>query len=279
MEVKLGLVQMRVVEDRQKNLSNATRMVGAAAREGAQIVCLPELFDVPYFPQDEKSDARPERLPNDATTALSEAARENEVVLVGGSVYERSRGRSYNTATVYDERGRMLGAYRKVHIPQDPGFYEQDYFAPGKDYRVFDTRYGKIGVLICFDQWYPEAARANKLLGADFLFYPTAIGTVKGIEQSEGDWQEAWETVQRGHAIANSMVLAAVNRVGVEKETTFWGGSFVCDQFGKLLAKAGGREQVLVAACDVQLGRDIERGWGFLRNRRPSTYRRLVGSP
>jgi agmatine deiminase len=173
----------------------------------------------------------------------------------------------------------MLGAYRKVHIPQDPGFYEQDYFAPGKDYRVFDTRYGKIGVLICFDQWYPEAARANKLLGADFLFYPTAIGTVKGIEQSEGDWQEAWETVQRGHAIANSMVLAAVNRVGVEKETTFWGGSFVCDQFGKLLAKAGGREQVLVAACDVQLGRDIERGWGFLRNRRPSTYRRLVGSP
>jgi agmatine deiminase len=279
MEVKLGLVQMRVVEDRQKNLSNATRMVGAAAREGAQIVCLPELFDVPYFPQDETSDARPERLPNDATTALSEAARENEVVLVGGSVYERSRGRSYNTATVYDERGRMLGAYRKVHIPQDPGFYEQDYFAPGKDYRVFDTRYGKIGVLICFDQWYPEAARANKLLGADFLFYPTAIGTVKGIEQSEGDWQEAWETVQRGHAIANSMVLAAVNRVGVEKETTFWGGSFVCDQFGKLLAKAGGREQVLVAACDVQLGRDIERGWGFLRNRRPSTYRRLVGSP
>ena len=125
----------------------------------------------------------------------------------------------------------------------------------------------------------PEAARANKLMGADFLFYPTAIGTVKGIEESEGDWKDAWETVQRGHAIANSMVVAAVNRVGVEKDTTFWGGSFVCDQFGKLLARAGAREKVLVAACDVQLGRDIERGWGFLRNRRPSTYRRLVGSP
>ena len=277
MEVKLGLVQMRMVEDRQRNLVNATRMVGTAAREGAQIVCLPELFDVPYFPQEEKSGTRPERLPNDATEALSEAARENEVVLVGGSLYERSRGKSYNTATVYDERGRMLGSYRKVHIPQDPGFYEQDYFAPGKDYRVFETRYGRIGVLICFDQWYPEAARANRLLGADFLFYPTAIGTVKGIEQSEGDWQDAWETVQRGHAIANSVVVAAVNRVGVEKETTFWGGSFVCDQFGKILARAGGKEQVLVAACDVQLGRDIERGWGFLRNRRPTTYKGLVG--
>ncbi|MDA4135143.1 MAG: carbon-nitrogen hydrolase [Thaumarchaeota archaeon] len=277
--MKLGLVQMGMVEDRQKNLSKATRMVGAAASGGAQVVCLPELFDVPYFPQEERSSVRPEKLPNDATSALSESARENEVVLVGGSIFERSEGKSYNTATVYDERGRMLGAYRKVHIPQDPGFYEQDYFAPGNDYRVFETRYGRIGVLICFDQWYPEAARATKLLGADFLFYPTAIGTVKGIEQTEGDWQDAWETVQRGHAIANSVVVAAVNRVGVEKETTFWGGSFVCDQFGKLLAKAGAREQVLVAACEVQLGRDIERGWGFLRNRRPATYRRLVGSP
>jgi agmatine deiminase len=198
-------------------------------------------------------------------------------VLVGGSLYEKHGGKAYNTAVVFDELGNALGAYRKVHIPQDPGFYEQDYFTPGRDYSVFDTRYGKIGVLICFDQWYPEAARANKLLGADFLFYPTAIGTVKGIEQSEGDWQDAWETVQRGHAIANSMVVAVVNRVGVEKDTTFWGGSFVCDQFGKLLGRAGKREQVLVATCDVELGRDIERGWGFLRNRRPLTYRRLAG--
>ncbi len=279
MEVKIGLVQMKMAEDRQKNLSSAVRMVGAAAREGAQIVCLPELFDVPYFPQEERSEIEPEKIPNDATEALSQAARTNGVVLVGGSLYEKSRGKTYNTATVYDERGRLLGSYRKVHIPQDPGFYEQDYFAPGEVYQVFETKFGKVGVLICFDQWYPEAARANKLLGADFLFYPTAIGTVKGIDQAEGDWQEAWETVQRGHAIANSIVVAAVNRVGVEKDTTFWGGSFVSDQFGKLLVRGGDAEQVLVAACDVGLGRDIERGWGFLRNRKPATYMGLVGSP
>ncbi len=278
MLVKLGLAQMKMVEDRQKNLSNASRMVGAASRQGAQIVCLPELFDVPYFPQQEKSEAEPERIPNDATDTLSEAARENGVVLVGGSLYERFRGNAYNTATVYDEHGKMLGAYRKVHIPQDPGFYEQDYFTPGHGYRVFDTKYGRIGVLICFDQWYPEAARANKLLGADFLFYPTAIGTVRGIDQAEGDWKDAWETVQRGHAIANSIVVAAVNRVGVEGGTTFWGGSFVSDQFGKVLARAGVKEQVLVAACNLELGKDIERGWGFLRNRKPLTYRGLVGS-
>lgn len=277
-EVKLGLIQMRMAEDRQKNLSNASRLVGEAAREGAQIVCLPELFDVPYFPQDETSDIKPERIPNDATETLSEAARENGVVLVGGSLYEKRGRRAYNTSLVFDELGNSLGAYRKVHIPQDPGFYEQDYFTPGTRYSVFETKYGRIGVLICFDQWYPEAARANKLLGADFLFYPTAIGTVKGIEQSEGDWQDAWETVQRGHAIANSVVVAAVNRVGVEKDTTFWGGSFVCDQFGTVLGRAGKREQVLVVTCDVDLGRDVERGWGFLRNRRPLTYRGLVSS-
>ena len=275
-EVKLGLVQMRMVEDRQKNLRRARQMIGAAAREGAQIVCLPELFDVPYFPQDETSSIKPEKIPSDATEALSETARENGVVLVGGSIYEKRGTKAYNTALVFDEHGKALGAYRKVHIPQDPGFYEQDYFTPGSGYSVFETKYGRIGVLICFDQWYPEAARANKLLGADFLFYPTAIGTVKGIEQSEGDWQDAWETVQRGHAIANSVVVAAVNRVGVEKDTTFWGGSFVCDQFGKLLGRAGKREQVLVVTCDVELGRDVERGWGFLRNRRPLTYRGLA---
>jgi agmatine deiminase len=279
MLVKLGLAQMKMVEDRQKNLSNASRMVSEAAREGAQIVCLPELFDVPYFPQEEKSVMRPEKIPNDATETLSEAARENGVVLVGGSLYERFRRKAYNTATVYDEHGRMLGVYRKVHIPQDPGFYEQDYFTPGRGYRVFDTKYGRIGVLICFDQWYPEAARASKLLGADFLFYPTAIGTVRGIDQAEGDWKDAWETVQRGHAIANNIVVAAVNRVGVESDTTFWGGSFVSDQFGKVLARAGVKEQVLVATCNLELGKDIERGWGFLRNRKPLTYKGLAGLP
>jgi predicted amidohydrolase len=279
MEVKIGLVQMKMAQDRQSNLQKASKLISVAAREGAQIVCLPELFDGPYFPQEETSPLKPQSIPNDATDMLSLAAKENEVVLVGGSLYESYRGKAYNTAMVFDERGKALGAYRKVHLPQDPGFYEQDYFAPGDRYRVFDTKYGKIGVLICFDQWYPEAARANKLLGADFLFYPTAIGTVKGVGQSEGDWKDAWETVQRGHSIANSLLVAAVNRVGVEKDTTFWGGSFVSDQFGKVLGRAGAREQVLVVSCNLELGRDIERGWGFLRNRKPLTYGRLVRSP
>jgi predicted amidohydrolase len=279
MQVKIGLAQMGMAEDRHKNLSKASRMVHDAARAGAKIVCLPELFDVPYFPQEEKSAIRPEKLPNDATEMLSEAARQNGVVLVGGSLYESFRGRGYNTSLVYDEGGKLLGEYRKVHIPQDPGFYEQDYFTPGSDYRVFQTAYGRVGVLICFDQWYPEAARANRLLGADFLFYPTAIGTVRGIEQAEGDWKDAWETVQRGHAIANSVVVAAVNRVGVEGETTFWGGSFVSDQFGKVLARAGSSEKVLIATCETDLGKDIESGWGFNRNRKPSTYGRLALRP
>jgi len=275
-QLKLGLVQMRMVREHKKNLDKALEMVRAASNEGAQVVCLPELFDSLYFPQEEVSEAEPQSLPNGTTDALAEVAEENGIVLIGGSLYESHNGKAYNTSVVFNSDGKMVGSYRKVHIPQDPGFYEQDYFDPGADYQVFDTSFGKIGVLICFDQWYPEPARINKLMGADVLFYPTAIGTVTGIDQAEGDWQGAWENVQRGHAIANSMVVAAVNRVGLEKEIKFWGGSFVCDQFGKVLARAGAKEQLLIVQCDLDLAADVERGWGFLKNRRPKTYRRLV---
>ena len=170
----------------------------------------------------------------------------------------------------------MFGKYRKVHIPEDESFYEQDYFSSGKSYSSFKTSYGRIGSLICFDQWYPEPARIVKLLGADILFYPTAIGTVSSIEQSEGNWQEAWEVVQRGHAVANSMVIAAVNRVGKEGEMKFWGGSFVYGQFGTLLARAGSKEEVLAIGCDLSLGERVEKGWGFLRNRMPQTYSKIT---
>jgi len=276
METTLGLVQMRMSRLREKNLEKATEMIRISAERGARIVCLPELFDSRYFPQDEHADAVAERLPNSVSDALSHAAEENGVVLVGGSVFEREGGKSYNTSVIFDEHGNEIGRYRKVHIPQDPGFYEQDYFDPGSGYKVFETRFGKLGVLICFDQWYPEPARISKLLGAQFLFYPTAIGTVRGIEQAEGDWHKAWETVQRGHAIANSVVVAAVNRVGIEKDMRFWGGSFVCDQFGKVIARGGAGEQVIVASCDTRLGANIEQGWGFMRNRRPETYKRIA---
>jgi agmatine deiminase len=275
-QLKLGLVQMRMVREHEKNLGKALKMVRAASKEGAQVVCLPELFDSLYFPQERVSGVEPQNLPDETTDALAAAAEENKIVLIGGSLYESHDGRAYNTSVVFNSDGKMIGRYRKVHIPQDPSFYEKDYFEAGTDYRVFNTSFGKIGVLICFDQWYPEPARIIKLMGADVVLYPTAIGTVKGIDQAEGDWRNAWENVQRGHAIANSMVVAAVNRVGVEKEINFWGGSFVCDQFGKVLARAGAKEQVLVAQCDLDLAADVERGWGFLKNRKPKTYSRLA---
>jgi len=275
MEVKLGLIQMRMTGRREENLDRAVSGVKEAAASGADIVCLPELFDSLYFPQTEDSRVSPEAIPNELTESLSSMAKDNGVVLVGGSVFEKARGQSYNTSMVFDERGRELGRYRKVHIPQDPSFYEQDYFSSGTGYKVFSTRFGKIAVLICFDQWFPEAARICRLMGAQIIFYPTAIGTIKGVEQTEGSWHEAWETVQRGHAIANSVVVAPVNRVGREGEMSFWGGSFVSDQFGKVLVRGDDIERVLVAKCDLELGDDIDHGWGFLRNRHPETYKRI----
>jgi predicted amidohydrolase len=274
--VNIGLIQMQMSLDHSRNLEKAVRMIGEASDKGAQIVCLPELFDSLYFPQDKISKEKPSQIPNATTKALSNAAKENKVVLVGGSIYEKSGSKGYNTSVIFDQTGRMLGKYRKIHIPQDPSFYEQDYFSRGDKYAVFKTKLCKIGLLICFDQWYPEAARIERLMGADIIFYPTAIGWVKGIRPVEGDWHKAWESVQVGHAISNSLIVAAVNRVGKEKDMTFWGGSFVCDQFGKILARANDKEQVIVASCDLTLGKNVEAGWGFERNRVPSTYSRLM---
>jgi predicted amidohydrolase len=275
-KVTLGLVQMRMSDSQEENLAKAVAMVGRAAQKGAEIVCLPELFDSPYFPQSTSSDIKPATLPSAVTRTLSETAMRNRIVLVGGSTFEKSGRHSYNTSFVFNANGEMLGRYRKVHLPQDPCFYEKSHFSPGEKYRVFPTSRGRIGVLICFDQWYPEAARATKLQGADVIFYPTAIGTISGVRQAEGGWQDAWEAVQRGHAVSNSVVVASVNRVGVERKLRFWGGSFVYDQFGTLLAHAGGGEEVLVARCNLDLADDIEAGWGFIRNRMPKTYSKLT---
>jgi predicted amidohydrolase len=274
--VTLGLIQMNMASAPTINLGKAERLIDEAAKKGAQIVCLPELFNSLYFPQEQKSKSLAERIPDETTVTLSGVAKRNKIVLIGGSIYEKADGKYYNTSLVFDEGGVIVGKYRKVHIPNDPNYYEQSYFDSGTEYHVFTTRYGKIGVLICFDQWYPEPARIMKLLGADIIFYPTAIGSVKGIDQVEGDWHEAWESVQRGHAISNSVVVAAVNRVGLEKEMTFWGGSFVYNQFGKLLLRADDTEGVFLTSCDFSLGTSIEEGWGFLRNRKPHTYSKLL---
>ena len=251
-------------------------MVGEASQEGRLDSLPPGALRVPLLPPEKgarRSTAEP--IPGPTTKRLSAAAESGRSTLVGGSLYEKATAAGATTPRWSStRRGRMLGKYRKVQIPEDESFYEKDYFSSGREYKVFKTAPAKLGVLICFDQWYPEPARVNRLMGAEVVFYPTAIGRVDGIEEAEGDWQEAWEAVQRGHAIANSVVVAAVNRVGREGRMSFWGGSFVCDQFGKVLASADDREQVLLATCDLELGRQVEEGWGFLRNRRPATYRK-----
>lgn len=265
-----------MLKDRTASLTKAERLINYAGKEGAQIVCLPELFNSQYFPQKQGSRIAAETIPGKTTDSLSRVAKKNQVVLVAGSIYEKAGLHNYNTSVVFDENGKIIGKYRKVHIPNDQGFYEKSYFSAGNEYRVFDTKYGKLGVLICFDQWYPEAARILKLSGADIIFYPTAIGRVRGIAQVEGDWQDAWESVQRGHAIANSVAVVSVNRVGRENDMAFWGGSFVYDQFGKMLVRADDREGIFLTTIDFSLSQKIEKGWGFLRNRKPKTYSRLL---
>ncbi|MFN7990936.1 MAG: carbon-nitrogen hydrolase [Candidatus Micrarchaeia archaeon] len=279
MKTKVALIQMSMGPDPRKNVEKAVALVGKAAKQGANIVCLPEVFTSPYFPQEEKAEAElfAEAIPGPATEALSRAAKENRVVLIGGSLFEKDGKKFYNTAVVFDDDGRLLGKYRKMHIPHDPCFFEQNYFEKGNlGYKVFPTKFGKIGVLICFDQWFPEAARTLALMGADMIFYPTAIGWVEGVDQAEGDWKEAWEAVQRGHSIANATAVCGVNRVGREGRMTFWGGSFISTQFGTILARGGSEESIVMAEIDLDLAKKVKEGWRFFYNRRPETYGKLV---
>jgi len=276
--VTIGLAQMSMSERTDENLAKAVRMIGEAAASGAEVVCLPELFTTRYFPQadaagEERMAAPHEAVPGPTTEAVSRAARENSVVVIGGSVYERSGDRMFNTSFVASSDGAILGTYRKTHIPHDERFYEKSYFDEGDTgFRSFETPRGRLSAMICYDQWFPEAARSVALQGAEMAFYPTAIGTADGIEQAEGDWQEAWENVMRGHAIANGMVVAACNRVGREGGMRFWGGSFVIDAFGRTLARGSGAEEVVMAEVDLDHGEKVREGWGFLRNRRPECY-------
>jgi predicted amidohydrolase len=276
-KVNLGIVQMSMSSNPEANLTKALGLVHEAAQGGAEVVCLPELFSMRYFPTTRGSHQKAEPIPGPTTKALSASARKEGVVLVGGTIYEESGPKRFNTCLVFDEKGKTISKYRKVHIPQDEHYYEQDYFTPGRTYSVVGTSKGRIGTLICFDQWYPEPARINRLMGAEILFYPTAIGWVDGIEPVEGDWHKAWEAVQVGHAVANSMVVCAVNRVGTEGANRFWGGSFVCDQFGKVLFRAGYEEGVFVVTCDLGLSKVVEEGWGFMRNRKKGTYSEIAG--
>ena len=275
----IGLIQTAAGNDPDRNLVHTLAMARAAIAKGVRILCLQELYRLPYFPQYEATDASvyAETIPGPSTEAFAALAREHGVVIVV-PLYERTEsGEYFNAAVVIDADGRLLPPYRKVHIPYDPLFYEKTYFRQGDRYRVYDTRYGRIAVLICYDQWFPEAARAVALQGADIIFYPTAIGRIAGEEPPEGDWREAWETVQRGHAIANSVHVAAVNRVGTEGDIRFFGSSFVADAFGNVLARASETdEEVLVVEVDLAKNEAVREGWGFFRNRRPETYKVLT---
>jgi agmatine deiminase len=271
---------MAMGADMAANLEKAVAGIRAAAQRGAEIVALPELFRSPYFcVQHECPVDYTDEIPGPVTDTLCSLSRTLGIVIVGGSIFERTSPSAarYNTALVFDTDGSIAGSYRKSHIPHDEAFFEKDYFAPGDTgFKVFKTAKGAISVLICFDQWFPEAARACALDGAEIIFYPTAIGNVDGLGQPEGNWHDAWETVQRGHAIANNVVVAAINRVGTEGTSHFWGGSFICDAFGTVLSRGGVGEEVIVSSIDKSHAPLVREGWGFIRNRRPELYTPLT---
>ncbi|MBN1346660.1 MAG: carbon-nitrogen hydrolase [Phycisphaerae bacterium] len=279
----VGLVQMAMAADPEENLHRAILKVEQAVDLGADVVCLPELFRSQYFCQREDADlfALAESVPGPSTDALGQIARDAGVVVIASLFERRASGLYHNTAAVIDAGGEVVGLYRKMHIPDDPGYYEKFYFAPGDlGFQAFDTKAGRLGVLICWDQWYPEAARLTALRGASILFYPTAIGWHPNEEAQFGAAQlDAWRTVQRGHAIANGCYVAAVNRVGHEIPLAggagikFWGSSFLTDPFGAAIAEAGSDvEEVLVGQVDLDWLEQVRRNWPFLRDRRIDAY-------
>jgi N-carbamoylputrescine amidase len=279
-QVTLGLVQMRCTPDRDANLRKAIEGIRGAAGRGAQIVCLQELFRSQYFCQteDHRFFDLAEAVPGPSTDALGKVAAELGVVIVASLFEKRAEGLYHNTAAIMDADGSFLGKYRKMHIPDDPQYYEKFYFTPGDlGFRSWDTRFGRIGVLVCWDQWYPEAARLTAMSGAKILFYPTAIGWLPAEKAEHGAQQQAaWETIQRSHAIANGVYVCAVNRVGHEGDRAggieFWGGSFVSDPGGRLLVKAGTGEEVLTATLDLNKVDASRTHWPFLRDRRIDAY-------
>jgi N-carbamoylputrescine amidase len=279
--LRVGLVQMRCSEDGDENLARALRGVDEAARRGAELVCLQELFRSLYFCQRE-DDALfdlAEPVPGPTSEALAKAAAARGVTIVGSVFERRAPGVYHNTAVVLERDGSLAGVYRKMHIPDDPLYYEKYYFTPGDlGFRAFDTRAGRIGPLVCWDQWYPEGARLAALAGAQVLVYPTAIGW-QFDEPAEVDraQHDAWETVQRAHAIANGVFVVAVNRVGREGGIRFFGQSFVADPFGRVLARASSTdEEVLVVDCDLGAIERTRRHWPFLRDRRIDAYGELT---
>jgi N-carbamoylputrescine amidase len=292
-QFKVGLVQMACGADPRQNLRRAVKGVNKAARKGAAVICLPELFSSAYFCQREDASAfdLAEPIPGPITRALGPIARKARVVVIAPIFERRAAGVYHNSVAVIGSDGRIAGLYRKMHIPDDPGYYEKYYFTPGDlGFHAVNTRVGAVAPLICWDQWYPEAARLVALEGANVIFYPTAIGWHPHEKERYGAAQrDAWKTIQRGHAIANGVYVAAANRIGHEKGgdgvgIEFWGSSFIADPQGVVIAEASAdREEVLIAKVDLSHLENIRRNWPFLRDRRIDAYqgidRRFLGPP
>ena len=277
--LRIGLVQMSCQAEPEKNLKKTLSQIKLAAAEGAQIVCLQELYRSLYFCQTENSKNfdLAEKIPGPSTDAFCKLAKTFKTVIIVPIFEKSAPGVYYNTAVVIDADGKILGKYRKMHIPDDPGFYEKFYFVPGDlGFRVFKTKYATIGVLICWDQWFPEGARLAALQGAEILFYPTAIGWKPEEPEELKSYHSSWETIQRSHAIANGVFVAAANRVGKEGELSFWGSSFVADPFGQLIYRASNhREEIVLADCDLSKVEKTRREWPFLRDRRIDAYGKI----
>ncbi|MEQ9220230.1 MAG: carbon-nitrogen hydrolase [Cyclobacteriaceae bacterium] len=275
--VNVGIVQMSCTADKTANLIKAIQGVEKAAKDGAQIVCLQELFTSLYFCDVEDYDNfnLAEPIPGPSVEALSPVAKKNNVVIVASLFEKRTEGLYHNTVAVIDADGSYLGKYRKMHIPDDPGYFEKFYFTPGDlGFKTFDTKYAKIGVLICWDQWYPEAARITSLMGAEMLFYPTAIGWHKDQDEKTNQEQHnAWQTIQTSHAVANGIPVISVNRTGWEGDMQYWGGSFVTNAFGWIDYKAPHDEEVTkVVPIDLNKSDSYRVHWPFLRDRRIDAY-------
>jgi len=282
---RVGLIQMACSNDPDENLAKAEARIREAAARGAQIVSVQELFRSQYFCREESADLfnLAEPVPGPTSQAFTKLAKELGVVIVGSIFERRMAGVYHNTALVIDADGTLLGLYRKMHIPEDPLYFEKYYFTPGDlGFRCFNTRYAKVAALVCWDQWYPEGARLAALAGAEVLFYPTAIGWHPAEKAEYGAVQhDAWRTIQRSHAIANGLYVAAVNRVGYEgppeRGLEFWGASFVADPFGRVLAEGShDREEVIVVECDTRVIEETRRNWPFLRDRRIDAYDGLL---
>lgn len=275
--VKIGTVQMNCTADKNKNIEKAILSIRNLAAKGAQIICLQELFSTLYFcdTEDHKNFDLAETIPGKTSDIFEKLAASLGVVIIVSLFEKRAKGLYHNTAVVVDADGTNLGIYRKNHIPDDPGFYEKFYFTPGDTgYKVFETKFAKVGVLICWDQWYPEAARITCLKGAEILFYPTAIGwELETDEKINNEQYQAWQTIQRSHSIANGVHVVAVNRVGTESGTKFWGGSFVSNPFGTILYQAPhDKEENKITEVDMFQIDHYRNVWPFLRDRRIDTY-------